>query len=100
MLWIKFGLLDVRMSVLIETTIGDLVVDLFVEERPRSCLNFLKLCKTKYYNFCSFHYLKRNFIAQTGDPTGRGEGGESIFAQVYGPQVSRHKDISSELIGN
>src|SRR5438105_1800361 len=38
------------MSVLIETTLGDLVVDLFVKERPNACRNFLKLCKVKYYN--------------------------------------------------
>lgn len=38
------------MSVLIETTLGDLVVDLFVKERPNTCKNFLKLCKVKYYN--------------------------------------------------
>lgn len=33
------------MSVLIETSIGDLVVDLFVDEAPNACKNFLKLCK-------------------------------------------------------
>ena len=38
------------MSVLIETTIGDLVVDLFCQQRPKTCANFLKLCKIKYYN--------------------------------------------------
>ena len=26
-------------------------------------------------------------MAQTGDPTGKGRGGESIFAQLYGDQV-------------
>ena len=77
------------MSVLLETTLGDIVIDLFVTERSRSCQNFLKLCKMKYYNFCAFHFVKRNFIAQTGDPSGRGDGGESIFSHVYGPQVKK-----------
>ncbi|KAL8181890.1 UNVERIFIED_CONTAM: hypothetical protein K2H54_033880 [Gekko kuhli] len=36
------------MAALLETTLGDLVVDLYTEERPRACLNFLKLCKIKY----------------------------------------------------
>lgn len=75
------------MSVLIETTIGDLVFDLYTEKRPRSCLNFLKLCKIKYYNFCLFHSIRRNFIAQSGDPTGSGRGGESVFSHVYGDQA-------------
>jgi len=75
------------MSILIETTLGDLVFDLYTEERPRSCLNFLKLCKIKYYNYCLFHSVRRNFIAQSGDPTGSGRGGESIFKHVYGDQA-------------
>ena len=33
------------MAVLLETSRGDLVVDLFTEECPHACLNFLKLCK-------------------------------------------------------
>lgn len=33
------------MAVLLETSKGDIVVDLYVEECPRTCLNFLKLCK-------------------------------------------------------
>lgn len=72
------------MSVVIETTIGCVTVDLFVKERPTTCLNFLKLCKMKYYNFCLFHSVQSNFIAQTGDPTGTGNGGESIFGMVHG----------------
>jgi peptidyl-prolyl cis-trans isomerase-like 4 len=44
-----------------------------------ACLNFLKLCKIKYYNFCLFHSVQHNFLAQTGDPTGLGKNGESVF---------------------
>ncbi|KAJ9587996.1 hypothetical protein L9F63_028197, partial [Diploptera punctata] len=72
------------MAVVIETTIGDITVDLFVEERPRTCLNFLKLCKIKYYNLCLFHSIQHNFVAQTGDPTGTGKNGESIYGKING----------------
>ena len=75
------------MSVVIETTQGDLTVDLFTKERPKTCLNFLKLCKTKAYNLNLFHTVQPDFIAQTGDPSGTGRGGESIFSQLYGEQV-------------
>lgn len=74
------------MSVILETTLGDIVIDLFTDERPRACLNFLKLCKIKYYNFCLLHSVQ-NFLAQTGDPTGRGTGGESVFRFIYGEQA-------------
>lgn len=41
------------------------------------------MCRVKYYNNCLFHNVQRNFIAQTGDPTGTGKGGESIYGCVY-----------------
>ncbi|GFO40238.1 peptidyl-prolyl cis-trans isomerase [Plakobranchus ocellatus] len=75
------------MSVIIETSIGDFTVDLYTDERPRCCLNFLKLCKIKFYNFSLFHDVQSNLVAQTGDPTATGRGGESIFARLYGEQA-------------
>lgn len=72
------------MSVVIETTLGDITIDLFLKERPRACLNFIKLCKLKYYNFNLFHTVERNFIAQTGDPSGVGDSGESVWGVIEG----------------
>lgn len=42
------------MSVLLETSLGDLVIDLEVEACPKTCENFLKLCKVYYYNLNAF----------------------------------------------
>eukprot|EP00605_Chrysophyceae_sp_TOSAG23-4_P002136 GSChrysophyteH1.ASY1.ANO1.2363.1 assembled CDS len=42
------------MSVLITTSLGSITVDLFTEETPKACENFLKLCKAKYYHGCLF----------------------------------------------
>ncbi|MEW5307510.1 MAG: hypothetical protein WDW36_009900 [Sanguina aurantia] len=70
------------MSVLLETSKGDIVIDLFVEDCPVTTKNFLKLCKIKYYNNCLFHNVQRNFIAQTGDPLGTGKGGTSIYGKI------------------
>lgn len=72
------------MSVVIETTIGVITVDLFLEQRPRACLNFLKLCKLKYYNFNLFHSIQHDFIAQTGDPSGSGNSGSSVWGILEG----------------
>ncbi|KAJ9069873.1 Peptidyl-prolyl cis-trans isomerase-like 4 [Entomophthora muscae] len=78
------------MSVLIETSLGDIVIDLHVQECPRTTLNFIKLCKTKYYNYSSFHNVQRDFMAQTGDPTGTGQGGESVFHLLKGENNPRY----------
>ncbi|KAF2199906.1 cyclophilin-like protein [Delitschia confertaspora ATCC 74209] len=71
------------MSVLLETSVGDIVIDLLVAEAPKSCENFLKLCKIKYYNFSPVYNVQPNFSFQTGDPIGPGstdsDGGSSIW---------------------
>ena len=67
------------MAVVLETSLGNIVIDLNTEEAPQTCLNFLKLCSVKYYNNCLFHSVQKDFIAQTGDPTGSGTGGQSIW---------------------
>jgi peptidyl-prolyl cis-trans isomerase-like 4 len=74
------------MSVILETSLGDIVIDLFTEECPKSTRNFLKLCKIKYYNNVIFHSIDKDFIAQSGDQSGTGKGGSSIYGQLYGPQ--------------
>ena len=83
------------MAVLLETSKGDIVIDLYVEARHRCCLNFLKLCKIKYYNFCLFHDVQRNYTVQSGDPTGTGGGGESVWGVVKGPE---YRYFASETV--
>ncbi|KAI9913883.1 hypothetical protein PsorP6_006461 [Peronosclerospora sorghi] len=80
------------MSVMIETTLGPLVLDLYVDDCPIACTNFLKLCKIKYYHGCLFFNVQENFMVQTGDPTATGTGGESIYSQLYGAQARYFED--------
>ncbi|KAG5106160.1 hypothetical protein JHK82_043130 [Glycine max] len=80
------------MSVLIVTSLGDLVVDLHTNKCPLTCKNFLKLCKIKYYNGCLFHTVQKDFTAQTGDPTGTGTGGDSVYKFLYGDQARFFSD--------
>lgn len=69
------------------TSVGELVVDLFTDLCPLATKNFLKLCKIKYYNNCLFHSVQKDFIVQTGDPTGTGKGGDSVYKLLYGDQA-------------
>ncbi|KAI0758075.1 cyclophilin-like domain-containing protein [Fomes fomentarius] len=70
------------MSVLFETSLGDIVIDLETEACPKTCQNFLKLCKVYYYNLNAFFNVSKDFLAQVGDPTATGTGGESIWSLV------------------
>ncbi|KMT08259.1 hypothetical protein BVRB_6g141870 [Beta vulgaris subsp. vulgaris] len=79
------------MSVMVETSVGDFVIDLFTECRL-SCENFVKLCKINYYDGCLFHTVHKDFTAQTGDPTGTGTGGDSIYTFLDGDKCRFFKD--------
>ncbi|KAK4484903.1 hypothetical protein RD792_007504 [Penstemon davidsonii] len=92
------------MSVMLVTSLGDIVVDLFTDRCPLTCKNFLKLCKIKYYNGCLFHTIQKDFTAQTGDPTGTGSGGDSVYKFLYGDQArffgdEIHLDVKHSKIG-
>uniref|UniRef100_A0A8C9F9M8 RING-type E3 ubiquitin-protein ligase PPIL2 n=1 Tax=Pavo cristatus TaxID=9049 RepID=A0A8C9F9M8_PAVCR len=50
---------------------------------PRTCENFIKLCKKNYYDGTIFHRSIRNFVIQGGDPTGTGTGGESYWGKPF-----------------
>eukprot|EP00743_Colponemidia_sp_Colp-15_P004025 GILK01004339.1.p1 GENE.GILK01004339.1~~GILK01004339.1.p1 ORF type:complete len:495 (-),score=83.96 GILK01004339.1:158-1564(-) len=80
------------MAVLFETSVGDMVIDLFCEDCPIATKNFLKLCKTKYYNNCLFYNVQQDYLVQAGDPTNTGRGGESIYKQIYGDQAQYFDD--------
>jgi peptidyl-prolyl cis-trans isomerase SDCCAG10 len=63
-----------RGKVVLTTTLGDIDIELWTKEAPKACRNFIQLCLEGYYDGCIFHRVVRNFIAQTGDPTGTGTG--------------------------
>ena len=54
------------MAVLLETSFGDIVIDLHPELAPKLSLNFVKLCKAKYYNNAIFYNVQRDFTASCG----------------------------------
>eukprot|EP01012_Entosiphon_sulcatum_P045197 TRINITY_DN6020_c1_g1_i1.p1 TRINITY_DN6020_c1_g1~~TRINITY_DN6020_c1_g1_i1.p1 ORF type:complete len:571 (-),score=155.82 TRINITY_DN6020_c1_g1_i1:27-1739(-) len=73
----------------LQTTLGDLNLELYPFAAPMACENFLQLCKTGYYENTLFHRSIRNFMIQGGDPTGTGSGGESIFGRPFEDEISK-----------
>lgn len=70
-------------KVMMKTTVGDIDLELWTKEAPKACRNFIQLCMEGYYDNTIFHRIIKGFIAQGGDPTGTGEGGESIYGQPF-----------------
>uniref|UniRef100_A0A670YKZ2 Peptidylprolyl isomerase like 2 n=1 Tax=Pseudonaja textilis TaxID=8673 RepID=A0A670YKZ2_PSETE len=67
----------------LHTNQGDLNLELHCDMTPKTCENFIKLCKKKYYDGTIFHRSIRNFVIQGGDPTGTGTGGESYWGKPF-----------------
>jgi peptidylprolyl isomerase len=59
----------------LHTSDGDIVVNLFTAEDPITVNNFVFLATQGFYNNVPFHRVIKNFMIQTGDPTGTGTGG-------------------------
>ncbi|KAK4505323.1 hypothetical protein PRZ48_003286 [Zasmidium cellare] len=69
----------VRMS----TNLGAMNIELYPEYAPKAVWNFIQLAKRDYYKGVSFHRNIKNFMAQGGDPTGTGRGGQSCWGKSF-----------------
>ena len=61
--------------VLLETTSGDILVELFPETAPKTVENFLQYVDEAFYNNTVFHRVIAGFMIQGGCPNGTGTGG-------------------------
>ncbi|KTF96135.1 hypothetical protein cypCar_00031978, partial [Cyprinus carpio] len=77
-------------AVTLHTELGDFKIELFCEKAPKTCENFIALCTSGFYNGCIFHRNIKGFMVQTGDPTGTGKGGTSIWGRKFEDEFSEH----------
>jgi peptidyl-prolyl cis-trans isomerase-like 3 len=87
------------MSVTLHTTLGPIKIELFINEAPQNCANFLALCASHYYDHNKFHRIVKNFMTQTGDPTGKGNGGESIFKTPIPDEIYPQYNLKHDTRG-
>jgi cyclophilin family peptidyl-prolyl cis-trans isomerase len=62
-------------NVTIETTKGNIMIELLPDIAPATVSNFVYLVKKGYYNNILFHRVVPDFVVQCGDPRGDGWGG-------------------------
>ncbi|KAF2087345.1 cyclophilin type peptidyl-prolyl cis-trans isomerase/CLD [Saccharata proteae CBS 121410] len=67
----------------IQTSLGDVNIELLPEFAPKAVWNFVQLAKKGYYRSTTFHRNIRNFMIQGGDPTGTGRGGQSTWGTNF-----------------
>ncbi|TRM56860.1 cyclophilin-like domain-containing protein [Schizophyllum amplum] len=73
--------------VVLETTAGDIDIELWSKEAPKACRNFIALALEGYYDGVLFHRIVPGFLVQTGDRTGTGAGGESVYGEPFEDEI-------------
>jgi len=67
----------------INTNMGTIEIELFVDKTPKTIENFVGLAKKGFYDGIIFHRVIADFMLQGGDPTGTGRGGESLWGKSF-----------------
>lgn len=77
--------------VTIETSMGNIEIELYGKDAPKTVKNFVELAKKNFYDSIAFHRVIPGYMIQTGDPNSKnadnreswGEGGESIYGKTF-----------------
>lgn len=81
-------------SATIETAKGDIVLELFAKDVPRTVNNFVFLAREGFYDNTTFHRVIAGFMAQGGDPTGTGRGGPGC---TFADEFNKHAHTAGAL---
>jgi cyclophilin family peptidyl-prolyl cis-trans isomerase len=77
--------------VILNTSKGEIKIEVFQSEAPITSGNFLDLVNRGFYNGLSFHRYEPGFVIQGGDPKGNGTGG------FIDPDTKRERTIKLEV---
>ena len=77
-----------------KTTEGDIVLELFDEDAPKTVENFRKLAADGFYDGVVFHRIIKDFMIQGGDPQGTGTGGPGY---TFEDEINQHKVVRGAL---
>ncbi|MBN1398056.1 MAG: peptidylprolyl isomerase [Bacteroidetes bacterium] len=84
------------MNITMETTKGNIEIELYETDAPKTVANFVGLAEQGYYNGIIFHRVSKGFVIQGGDSTGTGSGGRSIYGKEFddelNPSTSSYKE--------
>ncbi|MDD4333238.1 MAG: peptidylprolyl isomerase [Patescibacteria group bacterium] len=76
----------------IQTNKGEITLELFSEDAPKTVENFINLVKKGFYDNVIFHRVISGFMIQGGDPTGTGRGGPGYkFDDELNPETASYQ---------
>ena len=83
-------------KVVLETTQGDVEIELMPSIAPLAVANFVGHIESGYYDDLIFHRVIEGFMVQGGDPLGTGTGGESIWGKNFPDEFSPEARFDTE----
>jgi peptidyl-prolyl cis-trans isomerase B (cyclophilin B) len=81
-------------TAVMHTNHGDITLELFDEDAPKTVDNFRKLAGDNFYNGVIFHRVIKDFMIQGGDPTGTGRGGPGY---TFEDEINDNKIVRGAL---
>lgn len=88
-LWVKAA--D---SATIHTTMGNIEIEFYAKDAPKTVENFKKLSKEGFYNDLLWHRVIKGFMIQGGDPKGDGTGGPGY---TFEDEINNHKIVAGTV---
>jgi peptidyl-prolyl cis-trans isomerase B (cyclophilin B) len=76
------------------TNHGDITIELFDEDAPKTVQNFKDLAAKGFYDGLSFHRIIKDFMIQGGCPEGTGRGGPGY---TFEDEINSHKAVRGSL---
>ena len=89
--FIPLNFADSKVAI-IETNFGNMVIEFFPTDAPKTVENFINLTESGFYNGTKFHRIIPNFMIQGGDPLSK----DVSFVQQWGTGSSG-KTIDAEF---
>ncbi len=86
---ILYNFLMQNPKILLSTNLWDITIELFPKSAPKAVENFSGLVKQWYYDGIIFHRVIRDFMIQSGDPTGTGRWGKSLWFRPFEDEFDR-----------
>lgn len=85
------------MKVIIKTGKGDMTIELYEKDAPKTVGNFTTLINKGFYNGLTFHRVLNDFVIQGGCPDGTGAGGpgHSIDCELDGENQYHDRGVLS-----
>ena len=77
-----------------QTTDGEISIELFEQDAPKTVANFRKLADDGFYDGLTFHRIIKDFMIQGGCPQGTGTGGPGY---TFEDEINDHKVVRGAL---